>query len=173
MNVPLDQLPAFDGEHGLANVIVESPKGSRNKYKFDPGTGTWRLSKLLPAGASFPFDFGFIPSTQGEDGDPIDVMVLSPEPSFAGCVLPCLLIGVLEAEQTEHGKTDRNDRLIAVVQTKYNPPDFDDIEAVPEKQLKEIEHFFRSYNEAQGREFKVLGRRGPMHARDAVRAASR
>lgn len=115
----------------------------------------------------------FIPFTQGEDGDPIDVMVLSPEPSFAGCVLPCLFIGILDAEQTENGKTGRNDRLIAVVQTKYNPPQFESIDAVPESQLHDIEHFFKSNNEAQGRQFKVLGRRGPQHAANAVKAASR
>ncbi len=173
MSVPLHQLPAFDSDNGLANVVVDSPRGSRNKYKFDPKTGIWRLSKLLPAGACFPFDFGFIPSTKGDDGDPIDVMVLSPEPSFAGCVLPCLLIGILDAEQTENGTTDRNDRLIAVVKTKYNPPEFENIDAVPESQLHEIEHFFKSYNEAQGRQFKVLGRRGPQDAANAVKAASR
>ena len=75
------------------------------------------MSKVLPLGASFPFDFGFIPSTKGEDGDPLDVLVLTEEPAFVGCVLPALLIGVLEAEQTEKGETVRNDRLVAVIQT--------------------------------------------------------
>jgi inorganic pyrophosphatase len=172
MSGQLDQLPAFDGEGSLANVVVDSPKGSRNKYKYDPKGHIWRLSKQFPAGASFPFDFGFIPSTQGEDGDPLDVMVLSSEPAFAGCVLPCVLIGVLQAEQTEDGETVRNDRLIGVIKTKYNPPAFETLDAVPEWQLLEIEHFFKSYNEAEGRQFKVLKRRGPSEALKLVKAAS-
>ena len=172
MGVQLDQLPAFDPDSGLANVVVDSPKGSRNKYKFEPQEQIWRFTKLLPAGASFPFDFGFIPSTKGEDGDPLDVMVLSSEPAFAGCVLPCLLIGVIEAEQTEDRKTVRNDRLIGVVKTKYNPPAFASLDEVPEWQLVEIEHFFKSYNDAEGRTFKVLRRRGPTDATKLVKSAS-
>jgi inorganic pyrophosphatase len=122
--------------------------------------------------AKVQFDYGFIPSTKGEDGDPLDVMVLSSEPAFAACVLPCLLIGVLQAEQTEDGTTVRNDRLIGVVKTKYNPPAFETLDAVPEWQLLEIEHFFRSYNGAERRQFKVLTRRSPSDATKLVKSAS-
>ena len=66
----LHQVAAKNPESGLWNVIIDTPKGSRNKYKYDEAEGLWRLSKVLPLGASFPFDFGFIPSTRGEDGDP-------------------------------------------------------------------------------------------------------
>jgi inorganic pyrophosphatase len=80
MATPLNQLLAQNPDSGLLNVIVDTPKGSRNKYKYDEEHGLWRLSKVLPLGASFPYDFGFLPSTRGEDGDPVDVLVLLDEP---------------------------------------------------------------------------------------------
>ena len=101
----LTHLAAWDAGSGLVNVVVEAPRGSRNKYKYDERHGLFRLSKVLPLGACFPYDFGFIPSTRAEDGDPVDVLVLTEEPAFAGCVLPVRLLGVIEAEQTEGGKT--------------------------------------------------------------------
>ncbi|MFN8470923.1 MAG: inorganic diphosphatase [Anaerolineae bacterium] len=107
-------MPTFDPDSGNLTVIIETPKGSRNKYKYDEKKRLFTLSKVLPAGASFPFGFGFVPSTRGQDGDPLDVLVLMDSPAFAGCLLECRLIGVIEAEQSEDGKKERNDRLIAV-----------------------------------------------------------
>src|SRR5262249_11212882 len=116
----LTHLAAWESGSGLVNVVIEAPRGSRNKYKYDERHGLFRLSKVLPLGACFPYDFGFIPSTRAEDGDPVDVLVLTEEPAFAGCVLPVRLLGVIEAEQTEGGKTVRNDRLVGAVETPYN-----------------------------------------------------
>lgn len=128
------------------------------------------MSKILPIGASFPFDFGFIPSTQAEDGDPIDALVLTEEPAFVGCVLPVRLIGAIIAEQTKKGKTVRNDRLLAVIETPHNPPVVRSIEELGETRLREIEHFFVSYNEVEGKEFSILGRYGPDEAEELVKA---
>ena len=171
MMTPLTQLPARNPDSGLLNVIVDTPKGSRNKYKYDEEHDLWRLSKVLPLGASFPFDFGFLPSTRGEDGDPVDVLVLLDEPAVPGCVVPARLIGVLEAEQTQAGKTIRNDRLVAVVETPYNPPLFQSLEEMSPQSLDELEHFFISYNQMEGRQFKPLGRHGPEKARKILEAA--
>ena len=108
-------LEAFNHETHELNVIVETPKGSRNKFEYDYQLGLFKLGGVLPAGSNFPFDFGFVPSTLGEDGDPLDVLLLMDEPAFTGCLVPARLIGVVEAEQTERdGETVRNDRLIAV-----------------------------------------------------------
>src|SRR4029450_4913534 len=87
-NVPklLTSLPAFDEATGNVNVVVETPKGSLYKYKYDSTDGAFRLSDALPEGLSFPYDFGFIPSTLGEDGDPLDVLLLLDHPVAAGCV---------------------------------------------------------------------------------------
>ena len=95
-------------------VIIETPKGSRNKFKYDPDLRMFKLSKVLPEGMVFPYDFGFVPSTKGEDGDPVDVLVLMEEPTFPGCLLECRLVGVLEAEQEDKKKKKQNPRLIAV-----------------------------------------------------------
>ena len=173
MSTSLTKLPARDPDSDHVNVVVDTPKGSRNKYKYDEKSQIWRLSKMLPLGSVFPFDFGFIPSTEGEDGDPLDVLVLTEEQSFAGCVLPTILIGVLEAEQTEKGNTVRNDRLIGVVETPHNPPVVRALEELDDSRIREIEHFFVSYNEAEGRKFKPLGRHGPQRAIELLEVALR
>jgi inorganic pyrophosphatase len=88
-------------------VIIETPKGSRNKFKYDPALRMFKLSKVLPEGMVFPYDFGFVPSTKGDDGDPVDVLVLMDEPTFPGCLLECRLVGVLEAGQEEKKKKNK------------------------------------------------------------------
>src|SRR3954468_15152110 len=97
--LPLDQLAAFERDELI--VIVETPKGSQNKYEYEPRSGSFILAGVLPAGAVFPFDFGFVPSTLGEDGDPLDVLLLMDAAAFSGCIVYARLIGVIEAEQTE------------------------------------------------------------------------
>src|SRR6202166_3169868 len=89
---------------GLLQVIVETPKGSRNKFSFDVDQEIFSLKKVLPAGMAFPYDFGFLPRTLAPDGDPIDVLVLMDEPAFPGCLLLARLIGVIEGEQIEGKK---------------------------------------------------------------------
>jgi inorganic pyrophosphatase len=128
---------------------------------------------VLPAGAAFPYDFGFVPGTKAEDGDPIDVLLLMDEPAFAGCLVASRLIGVIEAEQTEDGKTVRNDRLVAVAEDAHDYRDLRTLSDLNENLLKELEHFFVSYNEMKGRRFVFLGTRGPRHARKLLDAATR
>src|ERR1044071_3026644 len=97
------------------DVIVDTPRGSRNKYHFEPRKKIFRLKKVLPLGAAFPFDFGFIAGTKAGDGDPLDVLILSEDSSFPGCLIECRIVGVIEAEQKSSGaKKQRNDRLIGV-----------------------------------------------------------
>ena len=95
-------------------AIVETPRGSAQKYDYDPKNKWFELSKIMPAGMVFPFDFGFIPNTKGEDGDPLDIIIISELKSFPGCVMKCRIIGAITAEQTEKGETVRNDRFLAV-----------------------------------------------------------
>jgi inorganic pyrophosphatase len=147
------------------NVIIETPKGSRNKYDYDEETGLFKLGGVLPAGASFPFDFGFVPSTLGGDGDPLDVLVLMDEPAFAGCLVRVRLVGVIVAEQTERdGETTRNDRLIGVAAESRLHEGVRTLEALGHALLDEIEHFFVSYNDFKGKRFNPLGRFGPRKA---------
>jgi inorganic pyrophosphatase len=155
------EVPARVPGSYLVNVIVENPAGTRGKFKFDETHGLFLLHKMLPVGAAFPFDFGFVPSTRSEDGDPVDVMILGEEPTFTGCLVTVRLLGIIEAEQTEKGKTIRNDRLIGTAETDKIKPTARSLSDVPSKLLEQIEHFFVSYNRAEGREFVPLARRGP------------
>jgi inorganic pyrophosphatase len=165
----LEALEAFDKKTNTCNVIIETPKGSRNKYGYIPELNIFKLKNVLPLGANFPFDFGFIPSTLGNDGDPIDVMVLMDEPAFPGCLISCRLIGAIEANQTEDGKTVRNDRLIAVSSNSRVHGDIQSINDINNSLLNEIEHFFVSYNKIRGNEFIPLGQNGPDKAIQLVK----
>lgn len=167
----LERLDAWDPESGALNVIIETSKGCRNKLKYNPHQRLFELAKVLPRGLVFPFDFGFIPLTVGDDGDPLDVLLLLDEPVPAGCKVPARLLGVIEAEQTEGGQTTRNDRLIAVAEACHDYRDVHSIKDLSENLLAEIEHFFVSYNEMAGKEFKPTGRHGPHHAERLVHQA--
>jgi len=166
---PIDAVTAYVRATHTLNVIVETPRGSRNKYKYDTTQGVFILKKVLPAGAVFPYDFGYVPGTCGEDGDPLDALLLMDEPAFAGCVIQARLIGVIEAEQTEvDGTKERNDRLVAVAieaHDYYNLKSFKDID---QNLLRELEYFFVSYNQIEGKEFKLIAARGPAQARKLI-----
>jgi inorganic pyrophosphatase len=140
-------------------TVIETPSGSRNKYAWDEKLNGFRLKKVLPAGMVFPFNFGFVPKTKAEDGDPIDVLVLMDEPAFPGCIIECQLIGVIEGEQEDGGKTIRNDRLIAADINDASFSNVRSIEQLPGPLMKEIEAFFVDYNRVEGRSFRVLGTR--------------
>ena len=162
------ELEPFDKETGYVNAIIDTPKGSRNKFKFDEQIGMFKLGGPLPLGAVFPFDFGYIPATKAEDGDALDILILMDEPAFVGCLVPAKLIGVIEAEQTEEGQTDRNDRLIAVAAESRNHSDVRFLGDLNSNLVHEIERFFISYNETKGKKFTVLGRAGPEAARALI-----
>ena len=163
------KIQSFDADSGALNVVIETPKGSRNKYDFAPRLGVFELGGVLPAGHSFPFDFGFIPGTVGGDGDPLDVLVLMDEPVFTGCLVRARLVGVIEAEQTEcDGETTRNDRLIAVSIDSKIYAEIKSLNDLNETLVGQIEYFFVSYNEAKGKNFKPLGRFGSRKAKSLV-----
>ncbi len=162
-----------DPDTGLYNVIVETPAGSRNKFDHDARTGMFAYGKTLADGAAFPFAFGYLPGTVGDDGDPLDIIVLIEAPAFPGCLVPARLVGVIEAEQTERdGETTRNDRLIAVADRSNEYGSARTLEDLPRGTLEEIERFFESYNRADGKGFRVLRRAGPEQARELVARAS-
>jgi inorganic pyrophosphatase len=157
-------LKPFVADSSDLHIIIETPKGSRNKFNYDEELGLFKLGGVLPAGAVFPFDFGFVPATLGGDGDPLDVLLLMDEPAFVGCLVEARLIGVIEAEQTEDGETTRNDRLIAVASESRTHKHVRSLSSLNETVVDEIEHFFVSYNEIKKKVFKPLGRFGPQRA---------
>ena len=166
---PLVRLEAFDEESGKLNVVIETPKGNRHKYKYDESVGMFILHSVLPAGNTFPFDFGFIPSTLGQDGDPLDVLLLTDDASFTGCLVHARLVGVLRAKQTENGNTERNDRLIAVPARSHDYRDVRELDHLKPTLLEEIQHFFVSYNEMHDKEFKPEGYEDSSYAKRRVK----
>jgi inorganic pyrophosphatase len=155
------------------SVIIETPKGSRNKLKYDPATRMYKLSKVMPEGMVFPYDFGFVSGTKAEDGDPLDVLVLTDEPLFAGCLVDCTLVGVIEAEQEEAGETKRNDRLIAVARASLLYSEIKDLAGLNPTVLKQIEAFFVNYQKVRDVTVNILGHGGPDKALEILRRSRR
>ncbi len=161
-------LPTFDGDG--VNVVIETPKGGRAKMKYDEMADVFRFEKLLPLGQSFPFDFGFLPSTIGGDGDPLDVLLIGEEPSPVGCVVLGKIIGVLEGKQTEKGRNERNDRIIAIPLDGKSRKPMMPAPCVDKALEKGIIDFFVSYNALQGKKFLPLGLHGRKRALHLVKS---
>jgi len=160
---PLSRLPTF-GEGDHVHVVVETPKGSPNKYAYAEAFGTFLFKMVLPEGTSFPYDFGMIPSTRGADGDLLDILILLDAPAFPGCLLEARLVGVIEAEQRERdGTWERNDRLIGVAVKARTHAHIEALSDLRPGMLDEVEAFFAHYNQLAGKDFKVL-RRGNAEA---------
>jgi inorganic pyrophosphatase len=167
-------LPPLDAEDGTTiHVIIETPKGSRNKYAFDAERKVFQLKRVLPVGMAFPYDFGFIPSTRAEDGDPVDVLVLMDEPAFPGCLLKCRVIGVIEGEQGKKKQKERNDRIIAVEQANHSFADVRHIRDLGRKFVRELEEFFVNYHELSGKKYRILNVKGPIKAQRRIQDGMR
>lgn len=166
-------LPPFGPKSEYLNVVIETPGGSTSKFKYDETLGLFMFDKTLPLGICFPYPFGFIPSTKGEDGDPLDVLVITDEPTFVGCGMHAKLLGVIEAEQIEAGKTERNDRFIAIpLEVKTGRPPSGSIERLDSDLSRRIIAFFTSYNKLESRQFKTLRCSGAVRAARLVRDGS-
>ena len=168
----VSKLPHRDSHDDSVNVIIETSRGARAKLTFDPRRGVFVVKKILPQGMSFPFDFGFIPSTIGGDGDPLDVLLLIDEAVPTGTLVPSRLIGVIEASQTERdGATMKNDRLIAVATASELFAEVEGFDDLPAAMMQQIEHFFISYNEQAGKNFEPTGRGDAQRAKTLLRQA--
>ncbi len=154
----------------LVEAVIETPKGSRNKYIWDEQRRQIRLKKAMPLGYIFPFDFGMIPGTLAEDDDPIDLLLLMEEPLFPGVFLDCRIIGALKARQKQVTE-NRNDRLIAVVPTCPVYGEYHNVMQLPEGLRRAIVSFFESYNEVQGKLFTPLGWAEPEEALQLLHAS--
>jgi inorganic pyrophosphatase len=166
------RLPAFEDKlDGEIVVVIETPKGSRNKYAYDPEEHIFSLTKVLPAGMAFPYDFGFVPSTLGGDGDPLDVLVLMDEPAFPGCKLTCRVIGVIEGEQGTKKKAERNDRIVAIESKNHSYAHIKRIGELGKTFERELEEFFVDYHRLSGKQFRILAVHGPTAAYRCINQA--
>jgi inorganic pyrophosphatase len=170
----LEHLPLIDKETGDFTVVLETPKGSRNKYRYDAECQAIRLSATLGEGLAFPYDFGFFPSTLGADGDPLDVLLFLDEAVPPGCVATARLIGVLEVEQKDQGDSwERNDRFFAVATHAHTHQSLKKLDDLRAHLLPEIESFFTHYAELNGKKLRIVGRRGPRRALKLLKAGTR
>jgi inorganic pyrophosphatase len=169
---PIDFLKPYEKSSRQLNVVVETPKGSRVKYAYDNKKGMFIVSKALPEGMVFPFNFGFIPGTLAADGDPLDMLILNAEPVVSNTLLFVRPIAVIKATQTEEegAKPVRNDRLVGQAIEKESPLEFRELK-LEKEMVKEISVFFETYNRLYGKKFKVLGAAGRGKARKLVEAA--
>lgn len=153
------------------DVVIETPKGSAQKYDYVPNTPFFKLSKILPSGMVFPYDFGFIPKTKGDDGDPLDVIVISEFNSFPGVIIKCRIIGGIKAEQSEEKgskKMIRNDRFLAIPKCSNIFQDVDKMDDLPKQITDDLEEFFVDYNKLEGKKFKALEKIGPKEAQRLI-----
>lgn len=169
MGADLTAIPhQLDARTGICRAVIETPRHSRTKYAWSRETGGFVLKKLLPEGMAFPLDFGFVPSTMGGDGDPLDVLVLHDEPILMGAICEVRLIGLIEACQIQDGEAARNDRLVAVTVKSQLYQAFDDVHDLGGDFMEHLQSFFVNYNALQGRGFEVLAVRGSTRAVEAV-----
>jgi inorganic pyrophosphatase len=168
-NSPKAPVRRSRSEREPVTVVIETPKGSRNKLKYDPARRMYKLSKVMPEGMVFPYDFGFVPGTKAQDGDPLDVLLLTDEPLFPGCLVDSVLAGVIELEQQAEGKMTRNDRLIAVAQASLLYSEVRDLDGLNPTVLSQIEAFFVNYQKVRDIKVNILARRGPDRALELLR----
>jgi inorganic pyrophosphatase len=161
-------------DHGDVHVVVETTRGSAAKLEYDPDLQVFTLSKALILGLTYPYDWGFVPSTKGEDGDPIDALVIHEAATAPGLVLKCKIIGVLEVLQREKGKKRiRNDRLIAVPRDSHREKADKDARDLSKQVREEIERFFVATDELEDKELKFLGWKGPNKGARLIDAAAK
>jgi inorganic pyrophosphatase len=168
-------LPAYSPDDPeVLHVVIETPKDSRNKYSYSEDQGIFTLKKVLPAGMDFPYDFGFVPSTRAEDGDPSDALVLMDEPAFPGCLLQCRIIGIIEGKEGKKKEMVRNDRIVAVEKANHTFAHVKHVNDLGKMFERELEQFFVNYREVSGSKYKILGIHGPSEAerrlKDGMRA---
>ena len=154
---------------GHVNVVVETPRGSQHKYKYDEALGLFRLNRVLFAGATFPFDFGFVPGTRGGDGDPLDAIVLIDQPTFPGCLVRVRPVGVLLA--SKEGRD--NHRIITVPVLAKPYATWRDVGDLPVGRLGEVEQFFRAVLNVDGYEHALHGFAGRARADAILKRAAR
>jgi inorganic pyrophosphatase len=162
----LTRLPAGPEPPTRVYAVVEIPRHSRNKYEYDPSLGAFRLDRVLYSAVHYPTAYGFIPSTLAEDGDCLDALVATTESTFPGCVIEVRPIGVLQMED-EHG---RDEKILCVPVADRYFDGFLDLDQVPPHQLREIEHFFRTYKDLELKHSATFGWSGAATARDIIRA---
>jgi len=146
-------IPAGPHPPEQVTAVIEIPSGSRNKYELDKVTGLLKLDRVLYSAVQYPGDYGFIPGTLAEDGDPLDVLVLINESTFPGCLITVRPVGVLHMKD----RGDPDEKILAVPSEDPYHQEYFDIADLPQHYLKEVEHFFSVYKDLEGKRVEMLG----------------
>lgn len=152
----LSKLPSRN-EDGHIHVVVEAPMGSRVKLKYEPELGAISLSRPLPAGLAYPYDWGFVPSTKAEDGDPLDALIVSDVGTYPGVVLPCRPVAVVRVDQKEGNSRERNDRVIFVMSGAPRQEHLKGPDDFPKRTREELEQFFLNSTFFTPKDARILG----------------
>ena len=160
-------------EGGDVHVVVETPRGSRAKFAYDPKLETFVLSKSLLTGLTYPHDWGSVPSTKADDGDPLDIMVIHDATTFPGLVVTCRVIGILQIEQKRKKKSERNDRLFAVPRRSHSERALKDVRDLTKPIQEELEKFFIATDELEDKKLNIIGWKGPKAAVQAIKDAAK
>lgn len=150
---PWHDFPPGSAPPEVMTVIVEIPRGSRNKYELHKPSGLFRLDRVLYSAVQYPGDYGFFPRTYAQDGDPLDALVMITEPTFTGCAIEVRPIAIFRME--DRSEVDEKVLCVPVRDPLYN--EFQDIEDVPSHFLREVEHFFAIYKDLEGVRVHPLG----------------
>ena len=169
----LSNLPTY-GEDGVIHAVVEAPKGSLVKLKYETKLGAFTVAHSLPLGLSYPFDWGFVPSTQAADGDPLDILILHEASTYPGVVLPCRPLGVVEMDQEEkNGERKRNDRVIVMPAWHDRVGELEHPSDLPSRLKEEIEQFFLSTTFFTAKKPAILGWRGSKRAHSLIKESNK
>jgi inorganic pyrophosphatase len=167
----LEKIPPFpdDADDRTVHIIVETPRNTRHKFAFDPKLGIFKLKQTIAEGLEWPYDYGFIPQTLGDDGDPLDIVFLCDEPTFSGCLVEGRLLGVIRIDKNK----EQNDRLIACAKRmegiSQSTDRFDNIDDVPKESIDSLCRFLIEYSAEQGNTITFKGVQSRKKAVDAVK----
>jgi len=168
----LEKIPPFpdDADRHTIHIVVETPRDIRHKFAFDPEFGIFKLRQTIAEGLEWPYDYGFVPQTLGDDGDPLDVLFLCDEPTFPGCLVEGRLLGVIRLDKNE----ERNDRLVACAKRmdgiSQSTDGYDDIDDVPKESIDSLCRFLIEYSAEQGNTMKFRGVQSRKKAVAAIKA---
>jgi inorganic pyrophosphatase len=161
---PWHDIPTGPNPPGVVTAVVEIPTNERNKYELDKKLGVFRLDRVLHSAVHYPGDYGFLPRTLGDDGDPLDILVLMTIPVFTGCLVDARPIGLFHL--IDSGKAD--EKVLAVPTGDPYSDGLNELDDIPQHYLKEIEHFFRVYKDLEGTHTETRGFEGAAEARAAI-----
>ena len=163
----LTELPAGPNPPGIVYAVIEIPKGGKNKYEYDRRLGLFRLDRVLYSSVHYPAAYGFVPGTTAGDGDPMDILVMTTEPTFTGCLIEVRPVGLFRMRD----EAGEDEKVLSVPVADPGLSHVRELNDIPPHFLKEVEHFFKIYKELEGKKVVTVGWAEREAAEEAIRAS--